>query len=86
MSTTHDVIGIGVGPFNLGLAALAEPLDDLDAVFLESRDQFEWHPGMVLEDATLRRSMGVQARRRAVEDFAYDDMARRLGRALGVPM
>ena len=40
----------------------------------------------LLEDATLRRSMGVQARRRAVEDFAYDDMARRLGRALGVPM
>ncbi len=54
MNASHDVIGIGVGPFNLGLAALAEPLDDLDAVFLESRDQFEWHPGMVLEDATLQ--------------------------------
>ncbi|WP_229054523.1 lysine N(6)-hydroxylase/L-ornithine N(5)-oxygenase family protein [Aeromicrobium sp. Leaf350] len=54
MNATHDLLGIGVGPFNLGLAALAEPLDDLDAVFLESRDQFEWHPGMVLEDATLQ--------------------------------
>ncbi|GAA1742661.1 lysine N(6)-hydroxylase/L-ornithine N(5)-oxygenase family protein [Aeromicrobium alkaliterrae] len=54
MNDVHDLIGIGVGPFNLGLAALAEPLDDLDAVFLESRDQFEWHPGMVLEDATLQ--------------------------------
>ncbi len=26
--TVHDVIGVGLGPFNLGLAALLEPLDD----------------------------------------------------------
>ncbi|WP_107705193.1 lysine N(6)-hydroxylase/L-ornithine N(5)-oxygenase family protein [Nocardioides allogilvus] len=51
---THDLIGIGVGPFNLGLACLAEPLDDLDAVFLEARDDFSWHPGMLLDDATLQ--------------------------------
>jgi len=51
---TADVIGIGAGPFNLGLAALAEPVDDLDVVLLESRDQFEWHPGMVLDEATLQ--------------------------------
>ena len=28
-SHIHDVIAIGVGPFNLGLAALAEPVADL---------------------------------------------------------
>ena len=50
----HDLIGIGVGPFNLGLACLAEPIDDLDAVFLEARDAFSWHPGMLLDDATLQ--------------------------------
>ncbi len=49
----HDVIGIGVGPFNLGLACLADPLD-LDAVFLEARDELAWHPGMMLDDATLQ--------------------------------
>lgn len=51
---TYDLIGIGVGPFNLGLACLAEPIDDLDAVFLEARDSFSWHPGMLLDDATLQ--------------------------------
>ncbi len=52
--STHDLIGIGVGPFNLGLACLAEPIEDLDAVFLEARDSFSWHPGMLLDDATLQ--------------------------------
>lgn len=49
----YDVIGIGVGPFNLGLACLTDPLD-LDAVFLEARDELAWHPGMMLDDATLQ--------------------------------
>lgn len=50
---THDVVGIGIGPFNLGLAALADPLG-LDAVFLDGRDGFAWHPGMMLEGATTQ--------------------------------
>lgn len=50
----HDLLGIGLGPFNLGLACLAEPLPDLDAVFLEERGEFRWHPGMMLDDATLQ--------------------------------
>jgi lysine N6-hydroxylase len=54
MTHIHDLVGIGVGPFNLGLAALAEPIEDLDAVFLEARDSFSWHPGMMLDDATLQ--------------------------------
>ena len=55
--TTHDLVGIGLGPFNLGLACLADPLrtgERLDAVFLEARDRFAWHPGMLLDDATLQ--------------------------------
>lgn len=54
MTHIHDLVGIGVGPFNLGLACLADPIDDLDAVFLEARDSFSWHPGMLLDDATLQ--------------------------------
>lgn len=50
----HDLVGIGVGPFNLGLACLADPVDDLDCVFLEARDELSWHPGMMLDDATLQ--------------------------------
>ncbi len=57
MTRTHDFVGIGLGPFNLGLACLTDPLagsDDLDGVFLEARDRFDWHPGMLLDDATLQ--------------------------------
>lgn len=50
----HDVVGIGVGPFNLGLAALAHPVRDLDAVFLEAAEELAWHPGMLLDEATLQ--------------------------------
>ena len=50
----HDLLGIGIGPFNLGLACLAAPLEDLDAVFLDARDGFDWHPGLMLEDATIQ--------------------------------
>ncbi len=51
---TYDVVGIGLGPFNLGLAALTHELTDLDGVFLEARDEFSWHPGMMLEGATIQ--------------------------------
>lgn len=54
MSTeTLDVLAIGLGPFNLGLAALAEPTG-LSIAVLESRDEFSWHPGMMIEGATIQ--------------------------------
>lgn len=49
----HDVVGVGIGPFNLGLAALAAPLD-LDTVFLDTAAEFRWHPGMMLDGATIQ--------------------------------
>ncbi|MER7202638.1 alcaligin biosynthesis protein [Streptomyces sp. CB01635] len=49
-----DFIGIGLGPFNLGLAALTEPIAELNGVFLESKPDFEWHSGMFLEGAHLQ--------------------------------
>lgn len=49
----HDLVGVGIGPMNLGLAALADPLP-LDAVFLDQADGFRWHPGMMLEGATIQ--------------------------------
>lgn len=51
---TYDFVGIGLGPFNLGLACLAEPIAELDGVFLESKPDFEWHSGMFLEGAHLQ--------------------------------
>ncbi|SIQ85415.1 lysine N6-hydroxylase [Haladaptatus litoreus] len=48
----YDVLGIGLGPFNLSLSALLSPTD-LESVFLEQKPEFEWHGGMLIEDATL---------------------------------
>ena len=49
-----DFIGIGLGPFNLGLACLTEPIDELDGIFLDSKPDFEWHAGMFLDGAHLQ--------------------------------
>jgi lysine N6-hydroxylase len=53
-ANTYDFVGIGLGPFNLGLACLTEPIDELDGVFLESKPDFEWHAGMFLDGAHLQ--------------------------------
>ncbi|MEU8932963.1 lysine N(6)-hydroxylase/L-ornithine N(5)-oxygenase family protein [Streptomyces sp. NPDC048409] len=53
-SAVLDFVGIGLGPFNLGLACLTEPIAALDGVFLESKPDFEWHAGMFLEGAHLQ--------------------------------
>lgn len=53
-SKIHDFVAIGIGPFNLGLACLTEPLPDLDGVFLDKAEGFNWHPGMMLDSATLQ--------------------------------
>ncbi|MBU0836041.1 MAG: lysine N(6)-hydroxylase/L-ornithine N(5)-oxygenase family protein, partial [Gammaproteobacteria bacterium] len=54
MNKMYDFIGIGIGPFNLGLACLAEPIDGLDCLFLDRAEGFNWHPGMMLDSATLQ--------------------------------
>ncbi|MBZ5751686.1 MULTISPECIES: lysine N(6)-hydroxylase/L-ornithine N(5)-oxygenase family protein [Metabacillus] len=48
-----DVIGVGIGPFNLGLAALLEKTDCTFMCF-EQKSKFDWHPGMLLEGTTLQ--------------------------------
>ncbi|MGC4806839.1 lysine N(6)-hydroxylase/L-ornithine N(5)-oxygenase family protein [Micromonospora sp. DT233] len=50
----HDVVAVGLGPYNLGLACLTEPIAELDCLFLEGRDSFDWHPGMLLESVRLQ--------------------------------
>ncbi|GAB3646800.1 lysine N(6)-hydroxylase/L-ornithine N(5)-oxygenase family protein [Glycomyces tarimensis] len=51
---TYDFIGIGLGPFNLGLACLTEPVDGLDGLFLERKATVDWHPGMLIEGTTMQ--------------------------------
>ena len=33
---------------------LAEPIDGLDCLFLDRAEGFNWHPGMMLDSATLQ--------------------------------
>ncbi|WLR47352.1 lysine N(6)-hydroxylase/L-ornithine N(5)-oxygenase family protein [Halobacillus litoralis] len=49
-----DVIGIGLGPFNLGMAALLDTVDDVGALFLEREEEFQWHPHLLMEGTTLQ--------------------------------
>lgn len=53
---TVDVLAIGCGPFNLGLAALASTVPDLSLLVVDSRPGFRWHPGLMFEEATLQVS------------------------------
>ncbi|MFF9805270.1 lysine N(6)-hydroxylase/L-ornithine N(5)-oxygenase family protein [Streptomyces coeruleorubidus] len=50
----RDLVGIGIGPFNLSLAALAHPLGELDTAFYEQRPAFGWHSGLLIEGATIQ--------------------------------
>ncbi|MGW5849693.1 lysine N(6)-hydroxylase/L-ornithine N(5)-oxygenase family protein [Streptomyces sp. NPDC055254] len=50
----HDVVAIGCGPFNLGLAALASTVDGLDLVVLEEQPELTWHRGMMFGGASMQ--------------------------------
>ena len=50
----YDLVGVGIGPFNLALAALAEPHQELSCLFLDENPGFSWHPGMMVDGATLQ--------------------------------
>ncbi|MCP3821010.1 SidA/IucD/PvdA family monooxygenase [Streptomyces sp. A3M-1-3] len=52
----HDLIGVGIGPFNLSLAALAHgvPGNTLATAFYDQRPAFHWHAGLLLDGATLQ--------------------------------
>ncbi|MFE9392285.1 lysine N(6)-hydroxylase/L-ornithine N(5)-oxygenase family protein [Streptomyces sp. NPDC006784] len=49
-----DLAGVGIGPFNLSLAALGDGVAGLRCGFFEQRPEFRWHPGLLIEGATLQ--------------------------------
>jgi lysine N6-hydroxylase len=52
--TIYDIAGVGIGPFNLGLAALAQSIQGITSIFFDSAENFSWHPGLMLESAKLQ--------------------------------
>ena len=51
--TIYDLVGIGIGPFNLSLAALSDQTM-LKTLFIEQKQKFDWHPGLLIESTTLQ--------------------------------
>lgn len=54
--TVHDVVAVGTGPFNLGLAALAAPVPGLDVVCFDRSAELTWHRGLMLDGSLLQVS------------------------------
>lgn len=54
MPKTFDLVGVGIGPSNLSLAALTSGEPDLSSVFIDQKDAFDWHPGMMLPEAHMQ--------------------------------
>lgn len=49
-----DLAGIGIGPFNLSIAALLNETDKLNYRFFDNKPKFAWHPGLLLPDAHMQ--------------------------------
>lgn len=49
----YDVAGVGIGPFNLGLAALTQQTG-LTSIFIDQQKEFNWHPGLLLPTAKMQ--------------------------------
>ncbi|HEA0263189.1 TPA: NADPH-dependent L-lysine N(6)-monooxygenase [Salmonella enterica] len=54
MTNTVDFIGVGIGPFNLSIAALSHQAEGFSSRFLDSRPNFAWHPGMLVPDCHMQ--------------------------------
>jgi lysine N6-hydroxylase len=52
----YDVLGVGLGPFNLSAAALCAPIAELKTLFVDRKPEFSWHPGLMLSGSTIQTS------------------------------
>lgn len=78
----YDFIGVGLGPFNLGLASLSAPLAGHASLFLDRADRFDWHPGMLLDDATMQTPFTADLVTMAdpTSRYSYLNYAKKCGR------
>ena len=49
-----DIIGIGIGPFNLGLAAMCDAIPGPNCLFIEQNSHFNWHSGLMIPGTRLQ--------------------------------
>lgn len=51
---TLDAVAVGIGPSNLSLAALLEPVRDVAVRFLDRKERFTWHEGLMLPGSAVQ--------------------------------
>lgn len=49
-----DILGIGIGPFNLSLAALLPKSKNFKSLFFEKKPNFEWHSEIIFSDSYMQ--------------------------------
>ena len=55
-STPLTLAGLGIGPFNMSVAALADQYAPFSTRFFDKRINFAWHPGLLLHNAQMQTS------------------------------
>lgn len=55
MEKHYDVVGVGIGPFHLSLAALLGK-SELKTLFLDQKQAFHWHSELMFADADMQTS------------------------------
>lgn len=53
-SNAFDLIGVGIGPFNLSLAAISEKNSKLKTYFFDQKPQFQWHSEIMFPDSDMQ--------------------------------
>jgi lysine N6-hydroxylase len=56
MCDIFDLAGIGIGPFNLSLAAVSEKNRELKTHFFDQKTSFLWHSEIIFPDSDMQTS------------------------------
>ncbi len=56
MTKHFDLIGVGIGPFNLSLAAILDKSENFNYKFFDLKKSFEWHSEIMFSDSDMQTS------------------------------
>jgi len=52
----YDLIGVGIGPFNLSLAAILDKSKEFNFRFFDAKKSFDWHSEIMFSDSDMQTS------------------------------
>ncbi|MEA9356096.1 SidA/IucD/PvdA family monooxygenase [Bacteriovorax sp. PP10] len=56
MTKHYDLVGVGIGPFNLSLASVLDKSKDFNFRFFDAKKSFEWHSEIMFSDSDMQTS------------------------------